>query len=207
MIMVADAVPECKRFLKPAQVSESVKQMLLRMLAAFVLHSGRMSCLQAAGAIRSAPRHRAQVSRFLARPRWQNAHIDALLREIMLANERAKGDWVFIIDATLCGQAGKKTENTYSTGNRQRRPQQGRRYGKYKHANKSCHCFTAGLLITPSGVRIPFSAGSPSLEELAAPPRNPTRVTHVAATNGWWSMGGPIFASFQSRSSLENENV
>jgi hypothetical protein len=156
MIMVADAVPDCKRFLKPAQVSEGVKQMMLRVLAAFLLHAGRMSCLQAAGAIRSAPRHRAQVGRFLARPRWQNASVDALLRASVLANEQAKGDWILILDATLCGQAGKKTENTYSTGNRKRRPQRGRRYGKYKHAGKSCHCFTMGLLITPSGVRIPF---------------------------------------------------
>jgi hypothetical protein len=113
MIMVADAVPDCKRFLKPARVSESVKQMMLRILTAFLLHAGRMSCLQAAGAIRSAPRHRAQVGRFLARPRWQKAGTAALLREALLANERAKGDWIFIFDATLCGQAGKKTENTY----------------------------------------------------------------------------------------------
>jgi hypothetical protein len=57
----------------------------------------------------------------------------------------------------LISQAGTKTENTYSTGNRQRRPRKGRRYGKTKHARKNCHSFTMGLLITPSGIRIPFS--------------------------------------------------
>ena len=66
------------------------------------------------------------------------------------------GLFVCIIDATLVSQAGKKTENTYSTGNRQRRPRKGRRYGKNKHARKNCHSFTMGLLITPSGIRIPF---------------------------------------------------
>jgi hypothetical protein len=49
------------------------------------------------------------------------------------------------------------TENTYSTGTRRRRPQKGRRYGKQKHARKRCHSFTTGLLITPGGIRIPFS--------------------------------------------------
>ena len=57
----------------------------------------------------------------------------------------------------MVSQQGGKTENTFSTGNRQRRPRKGRRYSKYKHARKSCHCFVKGLLITPSGIRIPFS--------------------------------------------------
>jgi hypothetical protein len=63
---------------------------------------------------------------------------------------------VLIVDATLVSQAGKRTKNTYSTGNRQRRPRKGRRYGKTKHTRKNCHSFTMALLITPSGVRIPF---------------------------------------------------
>jgi hypothetical protein len=65
--------------------------------------------------------------------------------------------FIFIIDATMTSQSGKKTENTYSTGNRRRRPCKGRRYGKKKHVRKNCHSFTNGLLITPRGVRIPFS--------------------------------------------------
>jgi hypothetical protein len=127
------------------------------MIAAFLLHPGRMSCLQAAGSVRSEARHRAQVCRFLARPRWREQDINSLLRQSLLERESGDGLFIYIIDATLCGQAGKKTENTYSTGNRQRRPRKGRRHGKHKHAKKSCHSFTMGLLITPSGVRIPFS--------------------------------------------------
>jgi len=80
-----------------------------------------------------------------------------MLRQQLLERETAKGRFVYIIDATLVSQAGKKTENTYSTGNRKRRPCKGRRYGKNKHARKNCHSFTMGLLITPSGIRIPFS--------------------------------------------------
>jgi hypothetical protein len=83
--------------------------------------------------------------------------INTALRRDLLARESDKGWFVFKIDATLCSQAGLKTENTYSTGNRQRRPAKGRRFGKQKHARKSCHSFTMGLLTTPSGLRLPFS--------------------------------------------------
>jgi hypothetical protein len=156
MIMVADVLPGFKRFSKRIPLSGTALSLVTHVLVAFVLHAGRMSCLAAAGSIRSDPRHRAQISRFLKRPRWQAKDINSLLREGLLAREVGKGLFIFIIDATLNGQAGQKTENTYSTGNRQRRPRKGSRYGKYKHAKKSCHSFTWGLLITPSGVRIPF---------------------------------------------------
>ncbi len=157
MVMVADALPNCKGFLKPTPLSVTTRLLVIRMIAGFLLHAGRMSCVQAAGAVRCEARHRAQISRFLARPRWKGNDINSLLRQSLLVREAADGRWIFILDATLNGQAGTKTENTYSTGNRQRRPQKGSRYGKYKHARKSCHSFTMGLLITPSGVRIPFS--------------------------------------------------
>jgi hypothetical protein len=156
MIMVADLLPHLKRFLKPVPFSDAARALAIRVIVAFVLHAGRMSCLVAAGAVRCDSRHRAQISRFLARPLWRGLDINSQLRESLLAHEPAEGLFIYIIDATLNGQAGKKTENTYSTGNRQRRPCQGRRHGKNKHAKKSCHSFTMGLLITPSGVRIPF---------------------------------------------------
>jgi hypothetical protein len=157
MVMVAELLPGLKSFLRPLRLKDSVQQMVMRMVIGFIFHYGRMSCLQAAGTIRSEPRHRAQVSRFLARPRWRSLNIDQTLCAALLSNEsQKKGLFLFIIDATLCSQQGKKTQNTHSTGNRQRRPKKGRRYGKNKHARKTCHTFTMGLLITPSGLRIPF---------------------------------------------------
>jgi hypothetical protein len=126
------------------------------MVVAFLLHAGRMSCLRAGGALRCEPRHRAQIGRFLARPRWRRLDINSILRQDLLDREANDGLFVFIVDATLVSQAGQKTENTYSTGNRKRRPRKRRRYGKNKHAVKNCHSFTMGLLITPSGIRIPF---------------------------------------------------
>jgi hypothetical protein len=157
MVMVADLLPGLKRWLGGLDLREAALALVLRMVVAFLLHRGRMSCLQAAGAVRSESRHRAQISRLLRRPSFRRLNLNAALRQQLLALESLRGLFVFIIDATLCSQSGKHTENTYSTGNRQRRPRKGRRYGKQKHLRKSCHSFTMGLLITPSGLRLPFS--------------------------------------------------
>lgn len=156
MIMVTNSVKELKRFLARTTLGDFACLMVTRMVLAFILHRGRMSCSQAGGAIRTEPVHRCQITRFLARPRWQRDDFNAPLQQALLQRESARGRFIFIIDATLCGQSGQKTQNTFSTGNRRRRPQKGRRYGQHKHARKSCHSFTFGLLITPSGYRLPF---------------------------------------------------
>lgn len=157
MIMLADSAPGLKRWLAPCGLNDGARLAVLRVVVAFLLHTGRMSCLRTGGAVRCEVRHRAQISRFLARPRWRKLDINSVLRQGVLEHEAGDGLFLFLIDATLVSQAGKKTENTYSTGNRKRRPRKGRRYGKNKHAVKNCHSFTMGLLITPSGIRIPFS--------------------------------------------------
>lgn len=156
MIMVTDSAKELKRYLNLTTLSDFSRLMVTRLMLGFILHRGRMSCSQAGGAILTEPVHRSQITRFLARPRWQKDDFNVSLRDALLQMETGKGKFIFIIDATLCGQAGKKTQNTYSTGNRKRRPRKGRRYGKNRHARKSCHSFTFGLLITPSGYRLPF---------------------------------------------------
>lgn len=156
MVMLADSIPGLKRWLAPLGLKDTGRLLIIRVIVAFLLHTGRMSCLRAGGAVRCEARHRAQISRFLARPRWRKLDINSVLRQALLEREATDGLFVFIIDATLVSQAGKKTENTYSTGNRKRRPCKGRRYGKNKHVVKNCHSFTMGLLITPSGIRIPF---------------------------------------------------
>lgn len=157
MVMVADLIPGLKRYLHAATLRPAARQVVSRMIVAFLLHSGRMSCLQAAGAVRCESRHRAQIGRFLKRPSFRCLDFLSALQLQVLERESSRGLWIFIIDATLCSQAGQKTPNTYCTGNRRRRPRQGRRYGQQKHVRKSCHSFTMGLLIAPSGVRIPFT--------------------------------------------------
>ena len=53
-------------------------------------------------------------------------------------------------------QQGKLTENTIIRGEKTKRPEE-RKNKQKKYARRSSHCFVMGLLITPSGMRLPFS--------------------------------------------------
>ena len=159
MVIVSESVRMLKGFLRKTGLNEFAMGMILRMVVAFISHQGRMSCSAAAGSIASEAVHRGQLTRFLARTRWQKLDFNDPLRSALLQMEVRKGRFIFIIDATLTSQAGEKTQNTYSTGNRsrkRRRSKKGRRYNKKKIVLKKCHSFTFGLLITPSGFRIPY---------------------------------------------------
>jgi hypothetical protein len=155
-MIFADALPSIKTFLRPARLPAATAALLVRLVAAFVHHPGRMSATAAAAAVRSQARHRAQVARFLARCRWSRdwATLTAVADLLLRQEARAAGPWVFILDQTYVGQQGHKAENTFSCGNRTRRPRKGRRYGR-RHARRSCHGFVMGLLLTPSGLRVP----------------------------------------------------
>ncbi len=155
-MIMTDALPGIKRFFARAALSPLALAMLLRLAAAFIRHDGRMSASQAAGAIRSQARHRAALVRFLADCHWAKdwtvlTHVADLLLRL---EARRQGTWALVLDQTLCGQQGTKTENTFSRGNYRKRPKKGNRKNK-KLARRSCHCFVMGLLLTPSGLRIP----------------------------------------------------
>ncbi len=156
MIIVMESAAAIKAFVGKTSLHELARVMVVRMVLAFILHRGRMSCSQAAGSIASQAIHRGQLTRFLARPRWQRDDFNAPLRAALRQMETGQGKFFFIIDATLSSQSGKKTQNTHSTGNRKRRPKKGRRYNTKKVHRKRCHSFTFGLLITPTGFRIPW---------------------------------------------------
>jgi len=156
MVIVTDSAAGLKRYLEKTGLNELARLMLFRMVVAFLMRRGRMSCSQAAGSVASEAIHRGELTRFLARPRWQKHDFNGPLRAALLQRESRRGKFLFLIDATLSSQAGKKTQNTYSTGNRRRRPAKNRRYTKKKIVFKTCHSFTFGLLITPSGIRIPW---------------------------------------------------
>jgi len=158
MVIMQESLPGLKGFLRPLFLNERQSALVIRCIAAFVMHVGRMAACRAATAVRAQPRHRAQMCRFLGRKLLRRLSPAAVLREkLLLMESRLSGTFYFLIDQTLVSQQGDKTANTFSAGNRQRRPRKGRRYSKYKHVRKSCHCFVKGLLITPSGIRIPFS--------------------------------------------------
>jgi hypothetical protein len=156
-MIFANSLPRIKTFLRPARLPLTTAALLVRLIAAFLEHPGRMSASAAAGAIRSQARHRAQLTRFLARCRWARdwAVLQACAELLLLQEARRGGTWAYILDQTYVGQQGRRTENTFSCGNRQRRPRKGRRYQKRPRARRSCHGFVMGLLLSPSGLRIP----------------------------------------------------
>lgn len=157
-MMMQDALPSIKRFFRFATLVEHTQAFVARMMIAFLCRTGRMSASQAAVAVRSDVRHRAQVSRFLKGSGLANVSTEyrAFASAVIKMERRRSGRWLFAVDKTCASRQGKKTPNTFSTGNRQRRPCKGRRYNKKKTASKRCHGFVMGLLITPSGYRIPF---------------------------------------------------
>jgi hypothetical protein len=158
MVIVPESAAALKGFLGQAKLPRVAREMVFRVVLAFIGHRGRMSCSQAAVSVASDNVHRGQLTRCLARPRFQKHNFNGPLRALLLAKEAQRGKFLFLLDATLVSQAGKKTQNTFSTNNRQRigRRKKHVRYNKKKIAYKKCHSFTFGLLLTPSGIRVPF---------------------------------------------------
>jgi hypothetical protein len=157
MIIFSETADMLKGFIQKSGLGAVAQGMVLRLVLTFIFHRGRMSCSQAAGAVASEPVHRGEISRFLPRPRWQEKDFNHPHRVALLNLESKRGKFIFLIDATLVSQAGKKTKNTFSTNNHNRGKRGKKpRYGKKKIAYKTCHSFTYGLLITPSGIRIPM---------------------------------------------------
>ena len=115
MVMVAESLPGLKRWVGTLGLKDSAKLLVIRVVVAFLLHAGRMSCLRAAGAVRCEARHRAQISRFLSRPRWRKLNINTTLRWQLLEAEVREGKFVFIVDATLITQSGNKKRRTPTT--------------------------------------------------------------------------------------------
>ena len=73
--------------------------------------------------------------------------------------EARQGTFIFDIDQTYCSQQGKLTENTIIRGQTTKRPKKSKGKNKRKkYGERSSHCFVMGLLITPSGIRLPFGS-------------------------------------------------
>jgi hypothetical protein len=154
-MIIPESLPGIKRFLRPVTRRLSNASMLVRLMAAFMGHVGRMSASQAAEAIRTLSRHRANVGRYLARDSavdgWM---LNRLGRRIIQSERRRRGEWFFILDTTFMGHQGTHGENMFSCGNLSQRPRKSNRKQR-KVARRSCHGFVMGLLITPRGCRIP----------------------------------------------------
>jgi IS4 transposase len=150
-------LPGVHTFLRPAQLPARSAGFVCRLVLTFCCHLGRMSATQAATLPRCEPRHPAAIGRFLGRQRWAKGDWMKPLRGALLRRETvSEGVFFFLLDQTVSSRQGSQTPNTFSTGNRTRRPCQGRRYQTKKSAPKRCHAFVLGLLLTPSGLRLPY---------------------------------------------------
>lgn len=156
MAIMEDSLPAIKSFLPMTEVSGHLRSMLLRFLIAIITRHGRNSCMHVASAVDGKPRHRAQPGRFLRRYRKAITDLLAATTCKLLKDQDGRGRYLLLLDSTLVATAGQSIENTFSTGNTKRRPVKNRRYSKYKHQRKSCHCFVFALLLTPDGLRVPM---------------------------------------------------
>jgi hypothetical protein len=156
MVIMQDAVPGIKRFMKAVGCEDRVVHHVTRFMVAFMMHAGRMSSATASSAIRIHPRHRAQAMRFLARERRIRdlSLLMGMADSLLVFEHRVSGQWLLILDQTYCSQHGVTTENTISHGNRKKSGKDRRQ--RKKVARTRCHCLVMGLLITPSGLRLPL---------------------------------------------------
>jgi len=156
-MIMHDCLPRVHSFLRPAGLRRVTVAFVARLMLAFCCHLGKMTAAQAARRPSTDPRHPAAVGRFLGRKRWAQGDWMAPLRAGWLSAElRRGGPFFLLLDKTCSSRQGEQTPNTFSTGNRKRRPCKGRRYNNKKNAKKRCHAFVCGLLLTPSGLRIPY---------------------------------------------------
>jgi hypothetical protein len=174
-MMMPDHLPCVHSFLRPARFRPVVQAFVLRLMLTFCCRFGRMTAAQAATLPAADPRHPAAIGRFLGRKRWAEGDWMKPLRTRWLRQEALKGGrFFFLLDQTCSSRQGSKTPNTFSTGNRSRRPRKGRRYSNKKNARKRCHAFVCGLLLMPSGRRIPYRK-SYYTQEYAAHKQRPFR--------------------------------
>jgi hypothetical protein len=154
-MIFASSLPFAKAFFAVAQLPDSTVALLTRFVVA-CLNTLRCAS-QAADAIRTDPRHRAQLVRFLARRGWSGdwATLERLADVVLGACRHETGDWLFILDQTTHATAGRLAQNTYSCRNTTRRPRNSRRKQK-KAPPKRQHVFVCGILVSPrTGTRLP----------------------------------------------------
>ncbi len=154
MLIMQESLPGINKFFKPVVMNSRARDLAISCIIAFLMHWGKMTATQAAGSVRSRPRHRAQICRFLGRKYWKRFDLLGPVQHTLLELEAVKdGIFIFIVDQTVCSVQAESAENSYHTRNTKKRPQKSGRKQK-KHTKRSCHCFVMGLLITPSGYRI-----------------------------------------------------
>lgn len=162
-MILNQTLPQGKTFFSLVGLSAGYALHATRFLLACLLNGPRLSCAEAAGTVRTAPCHRSTLTRFLR-------HLPAVLRDdwleavfgSLLTAEPPKGTWLLILDQTYCGHNAARLDNGYSTSPRGKRTpkdkkdKKDKRNKRKKQPQSYCHCFVFGLVITPTGLRLPL---------------------------------------------------
>ncbi len=154
-MIFATSLPDAKAFFAAAGLPASTVGLLTRFVVACL--DTLRSASQAADAIRTDPRHRAQLVRFLARRGWSKdwLTLDRLAGVLLDAGRHEQGDWLFLLDQTTHTTVGRHAQNTYACRNTTPRPK-GRARQQKKTPPRLNHVFVCGLLVSPrTGTRIP----------------------------------------------------
>lgn len=154
-MIFANSLPDAKGFFAAAKLPDSTVGLLIRFVVACL--STLRCAAQAAVSVRTDPRHRAQLVRFLARQGWSKdwLTLERLAEVVLDACLHEQGDWLFILDQTTHTTLGRHAQNTYSCRNTKKRQKHSNRKQK-KTPPRLNHVFVCGLLISPqTGTRIP----------------------------------------------------
>lgn len=90
MLIMQNALPGINKFLQPVAMNSKARELVISCIIAFLMHLGKMSATQAAGAVRSQGRHRAQICRFLGRKYWKRLNLLKPLQHDLLEMEPTK---------------------------------------------------------------------------------------------------------------------
>jgi hypothetical protein len=158
-MILGHALPLGKAFFSLLTLPAHDALFLTRFVLACVLPRGNLSAALVGSVMREHPRHRSNVLRFLRRLPPTVAHdwLEAVFGNLLL-DEPSTGTWIFLLDQTYCGHQSELMENGFSTahrGRRQKHDRKNKRKKKKKQNQSYCHCFVFGLLLTPSGLRLP----------------------------------------------------
>lgn len=176
-MIFSDSLPFAKTFFASLPLPSTTILTWIRFLTT-CFHELR-SAADAADAIRTEPRHRAQMIRFLARQGWsQNWFtLHQLATTLLQRCYQEQGTWVFLLDQTYHTTTGEQIQNTFSRANKKSRPKHSSRKQK-KTPRHRCHCFVFGLLLSPqTGTRLPCVRSSYTKQYCQQPAQRKPRRT------------------------------
>lgn len=155
-MIFADSLPRFKDFFGDCLDRACDLTNATLLIASFLMPLLRRSVSAAAWTILEDARDATWLLRWLGLSNAPAALLAAAQQRLLLASaQRGRRLHVLVLDSTCHSQQGQCTENTFSTGNREKRPTKSNRKQKKVH-RKSSHCFVFALLLTPDGLRIPY---------------------------------------------------